>query len=120
MQALDAIVRGGVATRRGDLDAAEHQLRIAAEQSISSLDHPIMAAVALAIGALALERGTLSDAATALDLAVALRGASDPYDATEARIRTALNDARPALEGTERASFDRETAAAALAQIFLR
>ena len=120
MFALDAIVRGGVATRRGDLDVADRQLRIAADRAVTSHDHPIMAAVAIAIGGLALQRGELPDAATALELAVALRGAPDPLDAGEARIRRALDDARPALEGTERASFDRETAAAALAQIFLR
>ena len=120
MFALDAIVRGGVATRRGELDDAERLLRVAAERAVASHDHPIMAVVAIAIGRLALERGELSDAATALDLAVALRGAADPWDAGESRIRRALDDARPAREGTERASFDRETAAAALTQIFLR
>jgi predicted ATPase len=130
LRALDSIARGGVASRRGELDDAEVHLRAAADEALASHDHPIMAAVALSIGALSLERGELRQAATALDLAVALRGAADPHDATEARIRAATGvsaardtddgDTRPALEGTGHASFDRETAAAALAQIFLR
>lgn len=136
LHALDGIVRGGVATRRGDLAGAETQLRAAAEQALASQDHPIMAAVALSIGALSLERGDRDQAVTALELAVALRGAEDPLDATEARLRAAASlgssrdgrdgtdvthddGARPALTG-ERAPIDRETAAAALAQIFLR
>ena len=120
LHALDHLARGGLALLQGDQGAAEGQLREAAEEAVSSHDHPIMAIVAIGIGNLAVERGHLDDAATALDLAVALRGAPDPHDAIEARIRAAVDGARPTLGGAGRASFDRTTAAEALAQIFRR
>ena len=125
--ALDAMARGGVAQLRGQRDVAEQQLRIAAEAAVASGDQPVMAAVAIGIGAFALDRGDLDAAATALDLAVALRGVADPYDSIEQRIRDAVelhSGTRPALstESTEggRVPLDREAAAEALSQIFLR
>ena len=132
MHALDGIARAGVALLQGAPDAAELQLRIAAEAAVASGDHPVMSFVALGIGGLAVERGEFDDAATALDLAVALRGAPDPRDPLEQRIRAAIEadtGTRPALEGTAdegnadergRAAIDRESAAKALAQIFRR
>jgi hypothetical protein len=126
--ALDAMARAGVAQLRGELDAAELQLRAAAEAAVASGDQPVMASVALGIGGLSLERGELSTAATALDLAVVLRGVADPYDELEQRIRAAveLNDGtRPAALGAKpeeggRVPIDRDSAAKALAQIFRR
>jgi len=78
---------------------------------------------ALGIGDLAIHQGDLDSAATALDLAVALRGAADPYDEVERRIREAVAadaEARPALEEGERASGDADAAAASLLQILRR
>ena len=51
MKALDSMVHAAVAQLDGDLDAAEHHLRAAAEAAVASRDQPIMAAVALGIGA---------------------------------------------------------------------
>jgi predicted ATPase len=125
--ALDAMARAGVAQLQGELDDAERHLRVAAEAAVASGDQPVMSSVALGIGGLALERGELSTAATALDLAVALRGTADPHDALEQRIRAAVGgngDARPALgdelEEAERAAIGREQAAEGLIQILRR
>lgn len=122
MKALDAMARAAVVRLQGDLEAAERHLRAAAESAVASRDQPIMAAVALAIGDLARERGDLTIAATALDLAVALRGAADPHDEVEPRIRDAVGDAetRPALGEGERVPVDAEAAAASLIQILRR
>jgi predicted ATPase len=123
MKALDAVSHAAVAQMRGDLDVAEHQLRAAAEAAVASRDQPVMAAVALGIGTLLVERGDLSAAATALDLAVALRGIADPFDEIENRIRDAIavNDGtRPALAGGGRAPIDSEAAAESLIQILRR
>lgn len=122
VRALDGMVRAAVAQLRGDLDAAEQHLRSAADSAVASRDQPIMASVALGIGDLAVHRGDLAVAATALDLAVALRGAADPYDEVETRIRDAVGDAetRPALGEGGRVPVDAEAAAASLIQILRR
>jgi hypothetical protein len=120
--------RAGHARLRGDLDSAEAMLRAAADSAVASGDHPIMAMVALAVGRLALDRGDLTDARKALDLAVMLRGAPDPHDPTEAGLRTALGltAASPVarLAAGEHSAgetgLDRDAAAAALAQILRR
>jgi predicted ATPase len=115
--------RAGYARLRGDLDAASDLLRSAAESAVASGDHPIMAMVALGVGTLALDRGNPADARRALDLAVAMRGAADPLDPTEAHLRSALGltaeSPAPALESGG-AGLDREAAAAALSQILRR
>jgi len=123
MKALDSMARGAVAQLHGDLETTEQHLRAAADAAVASRDQPIMAAVALGIGDLAIHQGDLDSAATALDLAVALRGAADPYDEVERRIREAVAadaEARPALEEGERASGDADAAAASLLQILRR
>ncbi|MGN6503351.1 MAG: hypothetical protein ACTHKX_10695, partial [Pseudolysinimonas sp.] len=83
-------------------------------------DHPIMASVALGVGALALERGDPEDARRALDLAVALRGAADPHDPAEAHLRRSLGVARSSAPPREGAELARDAAASALAQILRR
>jgi predicted ATPase len=123
MRALDSLVRAEVAQLQGDLDTAEQHLRAAADAAVASRDQPIMAVVALGIGDLALERGDLPSAATALDLAVALRGVADPYDAIETRIRDAVAvnaGTRPALDESERVPLDSQAAAESLIQILRR
>jgi predicted ATPase len=123
MKALDSVSHAAVAQLHGDLDTAEHHLRAAADAAVASRDQPIMAVVALGIGDLLLQRGDLADAATALDLAVALRGTADPYDEVETRIRdaVALNEGtRPALDETGRVPLDSEAAAESLIQILRR
>lgn len=115
--------RAGLARLRGDLDGASDLLRSAADAAVASGDHPIMAMVALGVGALAVDRGDLTDARRALDLAVHLRGAPDPHDPTEAGLRDALGltatSPASALDSTE-TGLDRDGAAAALAQILRR
>lgn len=123
MKALDAVSHAAVAQLDGDLDAAEQHLRAAAEAAVASRDQPIMAVVALGIGDLLVQLGDLVAAATALDLAVALRGIADPYDEVENRIRDAVsvNDGtRPTLDEGERAPIDAEAAAESLIQILRR
>ncbi|HEY4225247.1 MAG TPA: ATPase, partial [Pseudolysinimonas sp.] len=118
--ALDAMARAGVAQLQGEWDAAEQQLRVAAEAAVASGDNPVMSSVALGIAGLSVERGELDTAATALDLAVALRGAPDGYDPLERHVREALavigpdgTGTRPSLEGG-RVPVDRESAAETL------
>ncbi len=123
MKALDSAAHAAVAQLHGDLDTAEQHLRAAADAAVASRDQPIMAAVALGIGDLALVRGDLGSAANALDLAVALRGIADPYDEIENRIRdaVALNaETRPALDESERVPVDSAAAAESLIQILRR
>ena len=123
MKALDAVSHAAVSQLDGDLDAAEEHLRAAADAAVASRDQPIMAVVALGIGDLLVQRGDLIAAATALDLAVALRGIADPYDEVENRIRAAVavdDGTRSALDQGERAPIDSDAAAESLIQILRR
>jgi len=119
--AMAESARGTLARLRGDLAAAEEHLRAAAESSVGSGDHPIMAGIALAVGALALDRGRPDDARRALEVAVALRGSPDPRDPAEALLRDALGlgapGPAPALENT---GAGPEGAAETLRQILRR
>jgi predicted ATPase len=119
--------RAGQARLNGDLDRAGDLLRSAADAAVASGDHPIMAMVALGIGVLAIDRGDLDDARRALDLAVTLRGAPDPYDPTEAHLRSALelsatSPARRLADGHggDGTGLGRDAAAVALTQILRR
>jgi ATP/maltotriose-dependent transcriptional regulator MalT len=114
--------RAGLARLRGDLEEAEDRLRSAAEAATASGDHPIMAMVALGVGSLALARGDRDDARRALELAVALRGAPDPHEPTEAKLRAALGMTAPSPAPAVEAGtgLDRDGAAAALTQILRR
>jgi predicted ATPase len=123
VRALDSMARAAVAQLHGDLDTAEQHLRAAADAAVASRDQPIMAAVALGIGDLVMTRGDLPAAATALDLAVALRGTADPHDDVEMRIRDAIATnagTRPALDEGERVPIDSQAAAESLIQILRR
>lgn len=113
------LARGAYARLRGDLEAAGSFIRSAADAAVASGDHPIMAAAALGVGMLALERGEQGDARRALDLAVSLRGAPDPRDPTEAHLRSALGltASSPAVA---QAGLERDAAVAALTQILRR
>jgi ATP/maltotriose-dependent transcriptional regulator MalT len=119
--ALAGTARGAFARLRRDLDGAEAALRTAAEAAVASGDHPIMAAVAVGVGVLALDRGRHEDARRALDLAVALRGAPDPHDPAEAELRRGLGLAgsSPAPRVGD-ARLERESAVTTLAQILRR
>lgn len=123
LAAMTGAAHAAYARLRGDLDRAQDLLRSAAEAAVSSGDHPIMAAVALGVGTLALARGRHDDARRALDLAVAMRGAPDPLDPAEAHVREALGltatSPAPAIEGPG-TGLDRDSAAAALTQILRR
>ena len=121
LAATAGMARGGVAALLGDLETAERELRAAAASAVESNDFPVMAAAAVAVGAFAARIGRLDDAETALEIATALRGAPDPRNPAEIRIRAALEDAtaaRPRRE--ERAAIDRDAAASALTQILRR
>lgn len=123
LTAVADAMRGAYGRLRGDLDQAADRLRAAADAAVASGDHPVMAVVALEVGMLALERGDLQDAGRALELAVAVRGAPDPLDPVEARLRSAVGTAptspAPALENA-REGLDGDSAAKALAQILRR
>lgn len=120
LTAMTDAAQAAAARLHGDLTAAEDLLRTAAESAVASGDHPIMAMVALGVGAAVLEHGDTAGAAQALALAVAMRGAPDPHEPAEAHLREALGltatSPAPAL-GT---GLDREHAAEALAQILRR
>ncbi|HWH26896.1 MAG TPA: NB-ARC domain-containing protein [Pseudolysinimonas sp.] len=125
LSALVDMARGGRLRLAGDLDGAEVYLRSAADAAVGSRDHPVMAAVAIAVGCLALERGDLGAVAQALSVAVSLRGAADPHEPGERRLRAALALGRKAsssalaLSGAT-AELDQSEAAVALGQILRR
>lgn len=70
--------RASIALLDGQTDVAESALRRATKHALPTRDHPIMAAVALGIGVLALERNDVAEAMRALDLATAIAGIHDP------------------------------------------
>ena len=47
LRAMAGVARGGVAALQGDTEAAERELRAAADAAVASNDFPIMAAVAV-------------------------------------------------------------------------
>jgi tetratricopeptide (TPR) repeat protein len=119
--------RAGYARLHGDLDAATAFMRAAADAAVASDDHPVMAAIALGVGLIALDRGEPAEARRALDLAVSLRGAPDPLDPPEARLRSVLGltpagpvPALAAGAGSTGTGLDRDQAAEALTQILRR
>ncbi len=120
LAATAGMARGSVAALVGDVEAAERELRAAAASAVESNDFPIMASAAVAVGAFAARTGRLDEAETALEIATALRGAPDPRNPAEIRIRRALEDARAARPSSERAAIDRDAAASALTQILRR
>lgn len=87
------VARARIRILRGELPEAESALEVAAHAAGESLDRPIMASVAIAIGHLALARRDLDSARAALDLAARLRGAPDPSDNAEQSLRTAIEAA---------------------------
>lgn len=91
VKARIALMRGGVSTAEGALDAA-------ARAATESHDRPIMASVAVAIGHLALAQGDVRQARDALVLAAELRGAPDPSDNSEITLRNEL-EAAPSGSG---------------------
>ncbi|MGN6324816.1 ATP-binding protein [Pseudolysinimonas sp.] len=122
VRAMAATARGGLLALEGDPEAAERELRAAAEAAAASYDFPVMAATAMAVGGFAARVGRVAEAATALEIATALRGAPDPRNPTEIRIRALLDAAaRPAgSDPAARAAIDRDAAASALTQILRR
>jgi predicted ATPase len=98
------ISKGGADMLRGDLGAAELHLREAADVAIESHDQPVIGAVAVAVGTLALRRGAIEDAVRAVELADALIGA---HDATDPRIIAIMRAA--AEHGIGRASAETPT-----------
>jgi predicted ATPase len=121
--AITDVARGSTAALEGDAPRAEALLRSAAEAAVTSHDYPIMASVAVAIASFGAGAGRLEEARAALELATVLRGAPDPRNPSEARVRAILDaaTARPArLEEPEERAADRDAAAAALTQILRR
>jgi hypothetical protein len=95
--AMVEIARASIARVRGDLDSAESHLRSAAEHGIRSQDHPVIGAVAVALGTLALDRGDIHNAVRAVNVASGLIGA---YDSTDPEVMAIAGAAEKA--GIER------------------
>lgn len=93
LAAVAHTLRADVLLARGDAEGAQARLRAAADMAIASGDHPIIAQVAVSIGVLALERGDLSGARRALDLATVIRGSRDGTDLKVRRIESAVGAA---------------------------
>ncbi len=104
--------RAGVELLRGDRTAAENAMRRAVDAALQSHDHPVIGMVALALGAVALERGDVAEALRAADLAAAIVGIRD---ATEPR-RIAIEKAA-AEAGIERAGAEAPTRSSALKEL---
>lgn len=85
--------KASVAVLRDDDEAAEQHLRSAAEAAFRSHDQPVIGMVAVSLGTLALHRGDLRKAVSAVELADALIGA---HDATDPRIRAIMDAAEAA------------------------
>jgi predicted ATPase len=126
MRAVVDMARGGVAALTGEDVAAEAALRRAAQAAVESNDFPVMASTAVALGAFAARAGRFDEAETALEVATALRGAPDPHNPAEIRVRSALAArsasirAKAARPGQGRTAFDRDAAASELTQILRR
>ncbi|WP_344202334.1 ATP-binding protein [Pseudolysinimonas kribbensis] len=121
LHAMAGMARGGVASLDGDTASAERELRVAAEAAVESNDYPIMAATAVGVASLAARTGRFDEAHLALDLATVLRGAPDPHNPLEVRVRAQIAaHATTARPPRERAVVDRDTAASELAQILRR
>ena len=96
---------GLLETRRGNLDAAEQRLRLAAQAAVASQDQPIIANVAIAVGTYLLARGDVAMAVRAVDFATAMIGAFDATNPEVIEIVKAAHDAgigRPSTEVPER------------------
>jgi predicted ATPase/tetratricopeptide (TPR) repeat protein len=120
LRAMIGIARGGTAALAGDDAEAETLLRDAAEAAVESNDFPIMAGVAVALASFAARTGRLDEAETALEIATTLRGAPDPRNPAEIRVRAALAAGERATRPGERAALDRDAAASGLTQILRR
>ncbi len=98
-------LRGSIEMLRGDLDAAEQHLRLAADAAVRSRDQPIIATVAIAVGGYLLARGDIALAVKAVDFATAMIGA---FDATNPQVIAIVEAAhatgigRPGTEVPER------------------
>jgi hypothetical protein len=89
--------RSAVALLAGDTDASETALRAAADAALATFDHPVIGAVALGFGSLALAKGDVAGAVRALDLSTAIIGAHNATDLQVIAIEQAA-----ALNGVER------------------
>ena len=112
MTAIGQLARSEYYIAAGRFDEAEAALRIAASNSIESMDHPIMGQAALSIGHLALARGDIREALRALDLSTAIIGAHDSTSITVRKIEAAAAQAGIERPGTS--VPDRPIAIAAL------
>ena len=98
-------IKGLIATRRGDLDAAEIHLRSAVRGAIRRQDQPVIGALAINVGTYALARGQVAVAVQAVDFATAMLGA---YDATHPEVLAIVEAAhtngigRPSTEVPDR------------------
>ena len=109
------LTRARLAILEGRADDAGSALRVAADAALASHDHPVIAAVALGLGSLALARGDVGEAVRALDLSTAILGvynATDPQALAIERAAAALGIER---DGAHTPS--RSDALAALGQL---
>jgi predicted ATPase len=107
--AVIELSRAGVHSLRGDRIAAENAIRLAVDAALTSHDYPVIGAVALGFGSLALERGDLPEALRALDLATAVIGIRDETSPQAIAIERAA-----AAAGVKRAGAEAPTRSVAL------
>lgn len=93
--------RAGIAIEAGELPFAEISLRKAVDAAVASNDHPVIGAVALELGHLALARGNVGEAVRALDLSTAIIGTYDATFPMVVRIEKAAADLQLDRTGTE-------------------
>jgi predicted ATPase len=94
-------LRGSIDTLRGDLDAAEQHLRLAANAAVRSHDQPIIATVAITVATYLLARGDVALAVRAVDFATAMVGAFDATNPQVIAIVEAAHNAGIGRPGTE-------------------
>lgn len=82
-----------MAVKCGDLDLAMTDLMASYPLAVATTDMPILAAVGVSIGWLAVALGRPTDAATVLGAAARLRGSEDRSDPLIAELTTALRAA---------------------------
>jgi predicted ATPase len=101
--------RASLEVLMGNYEAAENAMRRAAEAALTSHDYPIIGAVALGFGAMALERGDITEALRAVDLATAVMGVKDATTPQVVLIERAAAEA-----GIERADAEAPTRSVAI------
>jgi len=110
--------RAGMHLLEGDVEKAESALRTAVDSATASHDRPVIGMVAVALGALSVERGDYAGALRAVDLATAITGYYDARSPQVLEIERAAADHDVKRAGAEAPT--RQDAIESLDQILRR